>query len=468
MLVTAADLWEPEPGTVVSWHVAPGPATPRPVDLSLNQRNHLAGAVTGEPSVWLAAVFDVDGPIDVVALEHAYRAVVSRHSALQCGAVVTGREVRGVRHDVDALAWSRTEHPPTSSVSQTRDLVTDQLDRACSPLTYPAFWPAAVSRPDRSTIVFGLDHLHADAYSLVVLVDDLHVLYDAAVAGQPSPDLPQAACFVSALERPLPRVSAQDDCLAAWHDFLRAHDHRLPTFPIPLGVEPGGRAAQRTAVRQLAGTDLTQALGEHARRHGGSTASAAFAGLAGAVDAVGGPERLAVLTPVQTRVTDDERRAVGWYTTTTPVEVTAHRDGCLALSDAGAGLASARAMAAVPLDQVLETAPEVVTRERTDVFMASYLDYRRLPGHRELARRRACHVSAPTRADDLQLWVSRTDAGLAVRARMPDTPTAQRVVSDLLAAWAARLHDLVPCRGAPRTEITAAAWGRSGRRRDGP
>jgi hypothetical protein len=473
MLVTAADLWEPAPGAVVSWQVAPGPVAPRPIDLTLNQRNHLAAAAAGEPSVWLAAVFEVDGPIDVDALEHAYRAVVARHSALQCGAEVVDGEVRGARHDAAALTWSRTGHGRTTSVDGTRDLVWGELDRACSPLTYPAFWPAAISRPTRSTIVLGLDHLHADAYSLVVLVDDLHALYDAAVAGRPSPDLPPAACFASSLDRPPRRVPAQDDRLAAWHDFLRVRDHRLPTFPMPLGVEPGERVAQHTEVSRLAGADLAEALGAHSRLHGGTTSSAALAGLALAVNGMGGPERLAVLTPVQTRVTEQERRSVGWYTTTTPVELTAHRDGCLALDDGAAALAAARAMAPVPLDQVLETAPGVLVRERTDVFMVSYLDYRRLPGHLELSRRRALHVSAPTLADDLQLWISRTEAGLAVRARMPDTPTARHVVSELLTRWTATLHDLALhdlalhdlASGAG---VTTAASGRSAPRRAAP
>ncbi|MFC3950405.1 condensation domain-containing protein [Aeromicrobium fastidiosum] len=468
MLVTAADLWEPDPGTIVSWRIAPGPVPPRPVGLSLNQRNHLAAAVAGEPSVWLAATFDVEGPIDVDALEHAFRAVVARHSALQCGAAVVAHEVHGVRHDAASLGWSRVDYGPTVSVDTTRDLVRAELDRACFPLAYPAIWPAAISRADRSTIVLGLDHLHADAYSLVVLVDDLHALYDAAAGGRPAPDLPEAACFVSGLDRPPRRVPAQDDRLAAWHDFLRSREHRLPTFPIPLGVGPGERVAQCTEVAQLADADLTERVGAHSQRHGGTTSSAVLAALATAVDELGGPDTLAVLTPVHTRVTEQERRAVGWYTTTTPVELRAHRDGCLALTEAAPAVATGRAMAAVPLDQVLESASAALVRERADVFMASYLDYRRLPGHGELVGRRAHHVSAPTLADDLQVWISRTDSGLAVRVRLPDTTTARQVVAGLLTGWTTALRDLGVCARAGDAVVTAAASGRRESRPAGP
>jgi hypothetical protein len=460
MLVTTADLWEPGPGAVISWDVAPGSVPPRPIDLSLNQRNHLAGALLGEPSVWLAATFDVDGPIDVAALEEAYRAVVARHSALQTGVELADGEAGGALHDAAAARWTRVEHGRTSSVGDTRDLVKGHLDRACSPLTYPAFWPAAISRPDRSTIVFGLDHLIADAYSLAVLVDDLHTLYDAAAGGRSRPRLPDAACFVSTQSGSRHRVSDQDDRLGAWHDFLRARDYRLPTFPLSLGVEPGQRFAQHTEVRELADAYLTDLVGAHSRQHGGTTGSAVLAALAVAVDGLGGPRTLAVLTPVHTRVTAQDHRAVGWYTTTTPVELTAHDNACAALRDAATATAAGRALAAVPLDQVLESAPQRLVRERADVFMASYLDYRRLPGHHELARRRAHHVSAPTLADDLQLWISRTESGLAVRARMPDTPTARRVVSQLLTGWTAALHALstLGCEG--ENGVTAASSGR--------
>ena len=56
--------------------------------------------------------------------------------------------------------------------------------------------------------------------------------------------------------------------------------------------------------------------------------------------------------------------------------------------------------------------------------------------------RRAHHVSAATRADDLQVWVSRTDDGIAVRARMPRTDVAVETIDALLDRWAQRLAEL--------------------------
>ncbi len=447
MLVTSADLWTPAPGTVVSWDVEPGARPGTRVDLSLNQRNHLAAAVAGEPSVWMAAGFDVEGPVDAAALEGAYRAVVARHSALQVGAEVAAGAVHGRHHDAADLRWTRRADVRTSTVAETRDHVRQQLDVACWPLSYPAFWPAAISRPDRSTVVLGLDHLHVDAYSLAVLVEDLHTVYTGLVHERPVPDLPETSCFVAGLSAPPPRVSADDERLEAWHHFLARQDHRLPTFPLPLGVQPGERTAQRTEVSVLGDAGVADRLGAHARLHGGSTATAALAALAGAVADLGGPTALPLLMPVHLRSTPAERRTVGWLTTTVPVELRTHPDPCATLAHAARAVDIARAMAVVPLDQVLESASEPIVRERTDVFMASYLDYRRLPGHQELLSRRAHHVSAPTLADDLQVWVSRTPEGLGVRVRTPATMTAAQVVASLLERWRERVASMAsgPC-----------------------
>ncbi|MCX6407609.1 MAG: condensation domain-containing protein [Propionibacteriales bacterium] len=456
MLVTSADLWTPAPGTVVSWDVQPGASPPRRVDLSLNQRNHLAAAVAGEPSVWMAAGFDVDGPVDVVALERSYREVVARHSALQVGAEVVDGAVRGTHHEASELRWTRRADVPMSTVAETRDHVRRELDAACWPLSYPAFWPAAISRPDRSTVVLGLDHLHVDAYSLAVLVDDLHAVYAGLVHQGRVPDLPETSCFVAGLADPPRRVPADDVRLGAWHDFLVRQDHRLPTFPLPLGVGPGERVAQRTEVSVLGDASVADRLGAHAHRHGGSTATAALAALAVAVADLGGPDTLPVLMPVHLRSTPAERRTVGWLTTTVPVELATHRDACATLAHAAGAVDAARAMAAVPLDQVLDSATKPLVRERTDVFMASYLDYRRLPGHEELLRRRAHHVSAPTLADDLQVWVSRTHEGLGVRVRTPATLTAAQVVARLLERWRTTIEEMASGRCADPLALTGA------------
>lgn len=443
MQVTTADLWSPAPGTVLRWDVTASSAG-TPTALSLNQRNHLAGALAGEAPVWLAAAFDVDGPIEPVALGRAWRAFVERHSSLQLEVVAGEDGPAAYRHHPGTLTWSMSQLGATRTVEETRDRLHEALGAGCHPFGYPAYVPLAVSRPERSTVVLGMDHLHCDAYSLTVVVDELDALYESFRCGGTPAALPDAACFVSGVEasyaQPV-QVWHDDDRLRGWHSFLRERDFAVPSFPLPLGVAPGERVRQSSLVRPLADAELVGRVSARARTAGASTYAASLAALAAAVSDLGGPARLDTLAPVQTRTGDAARRSVGWYTTTVPVSVTAD------LSDAGlvaAGEAVRHGvrLGEVPLDQVLASLPAPLVQTHRDVFMVSWIDYRHLPGGDRARARDAHHVSAPTLADDVQLWLSRTDEGLAVRARYPDTEVARRTVDALLDVWGARLRDL--------------------------
>jgi hypothetical protein len=486
--VVSADLWEPAPGRVVTWDVLPGDGqAPVPATMTYNQRNHLLGAVAGEPSVWITAAFDVDGPVELNALEAAFCDLLAGHPGLWVEAVRLPAGVGLVRHEPEALGWRRHDGPLTRTVEATREHLVAELGRRCAPFGYPAFMPAAISRPDRSTIVLGMDHLHTDAWSTTVVVDELAALYAAhtergpslpavipaaravpALAGAALPAggtallvAPEPEAALAAVGRdasraaepealsatPVP-VGANDPRLATWHGFLRDRGWALPTFPLSLGVPDGERVPQRTVVRPLADAVTADAVGARARSAGASTSAAVLATLAAAIADLGGPAVLETLLPVHTRADAAARRAVGWHTTTVPlrieVDVTAGADAVTdtALAATGKAVRAARELSAVPLEQVVETLPWPLRFPRVDIFQVSYLDYRRLPGRAANAGRRAHHVSAATQADDLQLWVSRTDDGISVRARMPRTTTAVETVDALLDRWADRLAGL--------------------------
>lgn len=493
MRVVSADLWEPAPGSLITWTVTPGAAlAPAPAVMTFNQRNHLLGAALGESSVWITAAFDVDGPVDVDALEEAFRDLVAGHPGLRVEAVRgPGTGVGLVRHEPGSLLWQRHDGPATRTVEATRAYLVAELGRRCAPFGYPAFLPAAISRPGRSTIVLGMDHLHTDAWSTTVVVEELATLYAAhtrhaapvlamagalpagavavaaprPMAGVVATALPMAAAAPALLadDEVIPAagpayVGVDDPRLATWHGFLRERGWALPTFPLPLGLPDGERAPQRTVVCSLADSATADAVARRAAGAGASTSAAVLATFARAVQDLGGPTVLDTLLPVHTRADESAHRAVGWHTTTVPLRIEVHAPvlaGTGAPSEAGAdivtdtalaatgkALRAARELSAVPLEQLVETLPHPLRFPRRDIFQVSYLDYRRLPGHAAANGRRAHHVSAATRADDLQVWVSRTADGVAVRARMPRTDVAVGTVDALLDRWAERLTEL--------------------------
>lgn len=433
MLVTTADLWEPRPGTLLRWDLS-APAHGAPAELSLNQRNHLAGALAGGPTVWLAAAFDVDGPIEPVALSRTWRAFLARHGSLQLEVVAGPEGLQARRHHPGTLTWSVTSVGHTSTVEETRAALHAALDERCGPLAYPAFLPAAISRADRSTIVLGMDHLHCDAHSVAVAVEELAHLYATFTEGGDEPSLPPVKSFLEAVAEGADGpawVGADDLLLRGWREFLGGRGHRLPTFPLPLGLEPGERAAQATAVAPLADAVLMDRIGARARNSGASTYAAVLAALATAISDLGGGDRLDTMAPVSTRSADALTRSIGWYTTTVPLTVPASLTD-VGLAEAGDAVRHGVRLGSVPLDQVLGSLTEPLVQTRNDVFVVSWVDYRHVPGGSSHLDRDAQHISASTLADDVQIWFSRTHTGLAVRVRYPDTAVAAASVEALL------------------------------------
>lgn len=168
MRVTTIDRIDPAPGTFVEWAVDFGvaPATSA-IPPSFNQGFHLAGAE--EQSVWLAAAFDVDGPIDTAALGSAYRTLIQRHPTL-CS-VFTRHEGTPQRSMYDAtnLELDATIGASFDSSAALRNHVRSTMNRRCNKFGDPAYLLAAIDRPDRSTVLCCFDHSHVDALSIAVV-----------------------------------------------------------------------------------------------------------------------------------------------------------------------------------------------------------------------------------------------------------------------------------------------------------
>lgn len=426
MHVTAADRWELPAGTVTT-RTFRACGAGAPVALTVNQRNHLGGLRPGAASVWLAAAVPLDGPAASApagALLDAVAGVLDAHPALR---TAVGPDGGGVVHPRSGLVATDVVAAPTDAAGTVAALRA-ALDVACDPRSgHPPLVLAHVAAAPTSWLVVAADHLVVDAWSVAVLARDAAAaagvpLAPAVTAPAPPGDFHARAAAWSAA----PPLPPDDPRLAGWVRFLEAQDFALPTFPLLLGLAPGERRPQETDVATLVDATTATALAAVAAGAGVSTYAVVLAALADAVAALGGPARLPLLLPVGTR-TPADAGTVGWFTTTVPLVVGAG-DGVGAVGDA---LRGAVELASAPLDQVLAGLPCPLVRRRDDVFMVSWLDYRRAP----VVPAGTQHVSAATDADDVQLWLSRTVDGVAVRVRRPAGAVPARTVAGLLDAW---------------------------------
>ncbi len=431
MQVTTIDHYLPDTGELVVWKVDAAAARqePSPIRPSFNQAIHLAAAETSH--TWLAGTFDVSGSIDREALARAFHDLIARHGTLHSSFAQTTTGVERYCLDPAGLRVVEASVHRPATPSEMRDVLRTQLNINCQPFGFPAYLLGAIDRADRSTVVCGFDHAHVDAYSISIVIDDLHRLYTAhRDQSEVAPDeLPMCGNFIDYCldEQHAPSVSISDYRMRDWLRFFEASDGALPTFPLDLGVPQGDRAPQRTTVQALLGDTSTAAFAQFCRRNGTTVFGGALSAMADAVRRLGGGPELATIFPMHTRREDKWLNAVGWFTTNAPVRLVGTGDLTTTARRTGPALRRAIRLGEIPVPQVISSVGGF-RQHRSDVFMVSYLDYRSLPGARLHETIAAHHISNVSTADDAQFWISRTDRGLALRTRYPDTDRARRVM----------------------------------------
>lgn len=444
MRLTGADRWRLDPGEVTTWRAEAlhgGSLWPAP--LTLNQRNHVQAALRTGRATWLAATVTVPGEPSVDEVERAFRRVLRRHPALRTE-VLSGQDGRlgGGTIEAEALELlpepSWTEGDPRKAAARLAAL----CDERCAPGQVPSVMPAMIRGPGRTTLVLAFDHQHGDAISVALLAAELDEELRHAAEVRPRQQTHLAYEPPADPDDPDTRAA-----LDAWERQLAAVGHQTPTFPLPLGLGAGQWAPQATVVETLATGAEIAGVGARGRALGASTFGVVLAALAAAVQDLKWfrPEveraPLYLLLPVSTR-REQDRDAVGWFTTSVPVVLPVRRPeppGVVSrdrVDEAASQLRLARRMATVPLGDALDSLSTPLRWTHSDLFTVSYVDYTRLPGSDRIC---AQHVSAATESDDVQLWLARTRDGLALRARIPDTVLARTSLTALVRAWRHRL-----------------------------
>ncbi|RCV51959.1 condensation domain-containing protein [Marinitenerispora sediminis] len=463
MRVTTIGRYTPEPGTLVEWRAAPAAVAavaklPRhPAPPSFNQRFHLETAVRGaagrDAGTWLAFAFDLPGRADIDVLEAVLVHWIRRHETLRSGfSVPEGGGPDDVERRVlppERVALVRSEAGRFDSARHLAAHLRRRFDEECRPLSWPSYLPGAIVRPDRTTLFCGFDHCDVDGYSLALAVHELGEIHQALSRGRPV-ELPETGSFVEycAEERsPVPAPARDDPAMRPWRELARACGGAPPAFPLDLGVPPGQVRPQLSECRRLLDAPATADLEEACRAAGGSlfTGLLAAAGLA-ARRLGAAADGFRLLTPLHTRTDPRWRAAVGWFTRVAPIafDVDVEERFPETLAAAHQAFRAALATVAVPFPAVLAALEGGLTRTRDDVFMLSYIDYRRFPGADRYPDCDPWHISNETVADDAQFWVSRTRDGLFLRARCPDTPLARANLSAYLAEWCGVLASARP------------------------
>lgn len=428
MRLTSVATMDLPTGRLRSYRTIAG-APSRSLPVSFDQQRHVGrGDRAGS---WLAAAFRLPDRPTPELLAASWHAVIRRHGTLRTTFSTDGRSrIRLQENTVHPGQWLDHPMPPGADA---RPVLRSVLDETCRPFAAPSH-RLCLLEPDDGSVpvaVVGLDHAHADAWSLMVLARDL----DHAVrAGGVLPDLPVPAFaeHTSALEHrgaPPERVSRR------WAELIDAGGGAMPRFPGDLGLS-GRPAAERVEVRDVLDTAALERLQRFAHDQQGVRLIAAAVAVMSQVHARQFDASLRAVLPVHSRHEERWHDSLGWFITNAVLEC-----GSSDPRAAGAAVAEAVEIGSHPLAPIMERYGGMP--ERPGMFAVSWLDHRRLPVEVD-QRLRAQQVSAVVQTDGVMVWFVANADGLHVRCRYPDTAAARASVGAWLDAVCAGLAAYVP------------------------
>ncbi|MFC9927074.1 condensation domain-containing protein [Streptomyces sp. NPDC127190] len=446
MRITDIQRCEVRPGRLVEWTLSPATvaaATALPEDSrppAYIQESHIRTAKRVRDDglfvpTWLGTAFDLPGPVDLDVLQEALRAWTVRHETLRSGfrwAGPGGDELRRFTLDADAVLLHRQEAGHFPDADGLVRHLQDRFDTVADALHWPNLIYTAVVRENDTSVYMAFDHSNVDAYSLTRIAAEVSELYAAGLAGLAPEERAPAASYVDfcELERAdADGIDAQHAIVARWRDFIRRCDGGLPSFPVDLGLEPGGPLPrQRMLCEPLADAAEAAAFEAYCRPYGGSQVGLlAATGLI--VHELGGQPVYRTVVPFHTRVKSRWSDSVGWYVGGAPIEVpvdgtTGLRDAMRAVRDE---LRAARPLSRMPLARVLRLLGADFRPTSPDLYsIVSYVDTRSVPGAERWAEQRAHALLRVSYGDQVCVWVNRTPEGLWLASRYPDTDVAAK------------------------------------------
>ncbi|MEU9920919.1 condensation domain-containing protein [Streptomyces griseoluteus] len=459
MRITDIQRCEVRPGRLVEWTLSPAtvatahglPEDSRPP--AYIQESHIRTARHVREDglfvpTWLGTNFDLAGPVDLDVLEESLRAWTVRHETLRSGfrwAGEGGEELRRFTLDAGDVTLHREAGGEFRDPAALTAHLQTRFDTVADALRWPNLIYAAVVRDDSATVFLAFDHSNVDAYSLHGIPAEIEELYTAGLQGRGPVVRTPAASYVDFCEierADADRLDGEHETVARWREFIRRCDGTLPSFPVDLGVEPGGSLPpQRMICEPLVGAEAAAAFEAYCRPYGGSLVGL-LAATALIVQELGEQSVYRTVVPFHTRVKSQWSDSVGWFVGGAPIEVPLDHAPDLAatLRAVRAQLQANRTLARMPLARVLSLLGTDFRPTSPDLYsIVSFVDTRGIPGAARWAEQNAHALLRVSYGDQVCVWVNRVHDGLWLASRHPDTDVAAKNMG----LYVERLRDLM-------------------------
>ncbi|MFD6436127.1 condensation domain-containing protein [Streptomyces venezuelae] len=432
------------PGHVYEWRmvVAEGDAPPSGVT-SFNQEKHFsvaqeARAADDSLAMYIAATFELPGPVDREALGAALLYFVRRHDVLRS----TFQQLVGALScDVlapDQVELRESDHGYAGSSDDVRDLL-HRTFQGVDPLVWPMIRLGAVVRDDSATVWFTCDHAVADGLAMPIGVHDIAEAYLAYADGR-APELAEPGSYLAFSHEQRDRnatLDVDDPRLDRWKAFIAGTGSFFPRFPLDMGVEPGRMYPAVNETAALLTAEEMKGLETACQDVGGKIHMGLLAAVGVAVRKEGGPDVHRSLMPVSDRGNGPYAHSMGWFVNTMPIafRVGEGQSFGAVMDDVRAALDDMRQHIDVPFVRAWELlAPDEYCAHHYwpySVNWFSYLDFRRSPGAEfHLARDARMHVWMEG-SYWYSFWLFRTDTGLYMNSIYAGTDRAKETAHAL-------------------------------------
>jgi hypothetical protein len=435
MKLTEISQYEAQPGHMIEWGMHPdtiaaaAQAAPDPRPASYMQEAHIKMAaflqgIDVEAPTWLGTGFDIPGALDLEAMEATLLQWITRHETLRSGLRLTGQDLERFTLDAEAISLERTVVDDFAHGADVTRFLENRFDETASPLTWPPYHVVTVGREDAFTIYLAFDHSNVDGYSIALIAQEIHELYAAALAGRPAA-LGAVGSYIdfAATERAAADdIDADNEAVVRWGEFVETCAGELPRFPLDLGIAPGEFPRQTGGCEWLLDPADAEAFNIACRSAGGNFAAGVLAAASiVAYEQADQPVYRTVL-PFHTRSDAQWAASLGWYVGLAPLEVATAQaqDFGEVIRMARQATKVAKPIAQVPFARVCSVLDTVL--RPTSVI--SYIDGRMVPGAANWTDWNAHAFGRVVYGDEVYLWINRTNEGVYLTCRYPDTAVA--------------------------------------------
>ena len=274
----------------------------------------------GTPAYNIARAIRIRGALSTQALRDSLRAIVERHESLRTTfAEVDGQpmQIIGSVPGFELPIVDLTALDETAGESETQRVIREEAQRPFDLTSGPLLRATLLRlRPDEHVLLLLIHHIVTDGWSMSVLFKEISQLYEAAIAGRPSP-LPALTMQYAGFVR-WQRASLTPDRLASqlayWRAKLAGAD---PVLELPTDrARPPVRTARGAVQRQV----FPRALVDRLKAVGRATNTTLFMGLLAGFQALlgrySGAEDIVVGCPTAGRSDVAVESLIGFFVNT--------------------------------------------------------------------------------------------------------------------------------------------------------